>query len=278
MAKEDSMTLPEGRAIFEILEAMGGVATVDKINNHLELNHLRKFNDKSIRRTTLFYRLVWQRVEVGQSIEPKKKITSELAQLIKYDTTESWVALRLMWYSQWRRERDKQDKVDRARIERLLGHMWVPRFEDLVPFMLRGDGNLHAAELAGRTFRWLETDKKSGQKWRKARCWLSDDEDRWFRSMLGMVTSEIDRARILTAYDVLQRDVSEYFHAAARQKTAEEIGGELTVDEVLSNFRGGSTATSHSRFEELLGLALDPQDLRDSVITFVDEVRFVVGL
>jgi hypothetical protein len=65
---------------------------------------------------------------------------------------------------------------------------------------------------------------------------------------------------------------------ATNQKTAEEIGGVLTVSKVLSQFLGDPAATPGSEFEELLGLSLDPQDLQGEIASFVDEVRFAVGL
>lgn len=275
---EDSMVLAEGRAIFELLDRTGGSASATDVQSHVVQVQGRGFNYRTARRMIQFFHYVRRRVENGQSIRPDKDVTTELADLIAYKTSSHWVEVRLMWYSQWRRDRAERERLDKARVERLLSRMWVPRFEDLLPFMLRGDGKLHAAELVGQPFKWLETDKETGQKAGVTRCWFSDEEDQWLRRTVTASALEADKARIIASYDQIQREVSAYFWSAARQRTSEEIDADLTVREVHAAFLGGSTSTSHPRFAELLGLALDPQDLRGAVINFVDEVRFVVGL
>lgn len=276
--KEDSMTLPEGRAIFEFLEASGGVASVEDVSAHLTDAGLRPFHYRSIRRTTLFYREVVKREMLEESIMPTPEVTGKLVELIGYATTDDWVALRLNWYSQWRSERIERDRLDKARFERLLGYLWVPEFCVIKPYLLREDGKLHAVELGERPFKWLEVDTKGRDEIGVVRCWFNDEEDQWLRRVIATSANEADKKRIIVSYESVQREVSAYFWAAARQRTVEELGADLTVQEVLSNFRGGSTSTSHPRFAELLGLALDPQDLQGSVISFRDEVRFVVGL
>ena len=204
----------------------------------------------------------------------------DLADLIKYDVSVSWIRDRTFWYQQWRKRQREDARRGRTRTPRILGQFWLPETHALPVDLLAGSLGFHAVEIGGRILRWQEETRtetcgsKDRKRWTVVRCWVDQSDDQWLVSDLFARLSSLARDQIAELFESLQTDGSAFLTEAAAYRRDEARGlVDTSTAEVAAARLGGGLGPITPEIDRLIYLLDEPRRLREQIIMFSDSIN-----